>query len=109
MRRTALLVLPALLALVPAAPSSAGGVCTSSSGVTACPTAVSRCNTNDTISVRVFGGSGYGAASCGGTTSDCYVVRFSCNEVKRTVGSGILTCTATGNVVAVCDVTIAAN
>ena len=110
MRRSLLLALPALLALVPAAPSSAGfGQCVSTGGVTVCPTAVSRCTAGERVGVTVVG-SGQGTASCGGVSASCYAFRVTCSDTSaRATTSGILTCSATNAAVAYCAVLIEAS
>lgn len=105
MRRSVLLLsLPAAL-LLPA--ESANAACVSSTGITVCPP-VYTCGPGSFVQVTVVGVSGRGTASCGGGTASCPVFRVGCTALDRASSFGVLTCSAEGQVVATCTVTLAA-
>lgn len=104
-RPIVLLAVPTAMFLLPA--PSASAVCVSSTGITVCPT-IYTCGPGSVISMTAVGTTGRGTASCGGGTASCMVFRVGCNALGTATSAGILTCSATGTVVATCSVTIAA-
>lgn len=102
MRRSfVLLAVPAAAFLLPA--PSASAACTSSSGVTVCPP-VYTCGNGSIVTVQVVGGIGRGTASCDGASATCTVIRALCTASDNATSSGVLSCSSTGNVVAICTV-----
>lgn len=100
MRRPAvLLAVPAALFLLPAPTASAA--CVSSSGITVCPT-VFTCGPGSVVELTVLGLTGSGSASCGGATASCYAFQIGCTAIDVATSAGVLTCSASGRVVATC-------
>jgi len=103
--RRLLVTLACVVAAVPAAPASASPAeCVATPSLPAC---AGTCRAGETISVTAYGQNVAAHASCGGTTVSCFTVRPSCSNSGTAASSGPLTCTVTGNAVAICDVKVA--
>ena len=104
MRRTALLLPLALLALVPAPANAAAVVCASADGPVACSPGVP-CAPLDTIRVTVVGVA-KGSVSCGGATAGCVAFRGFCTAEATVTAPGTISCEVTHKAVATCATSV---
>lgn len=104
MRRTALLVPLALLALVPAPADAAAVVCASADGTAVCSPGLT-CAPLDTIRVTVTGVA-TGSVSCGGATAGCIAFRGFCTAEATVTAPGTITCEVTHKAVATCATSV---